>query len=101
MTQYTYLPRLSTRCAPAFDTVGAAARGGTSRMTRDPARPLFGAAFLSTVRDGRAAVRREGLGLGGIAGVHSPGGRFGLLHLCNYIQMATRVSPAGVVLDAR
>src|SRR3989442_11675683 len=66
MTQYTYLPRLSTGCAPAFDTVGAAARGGTSRMTRDPARPLFGAAFLSTVRDGRAAVRREGPGFGAL-----------------------------------
>src|SRR2546426_12794997 len=93
MTQYTYLPRLSTRCAPAFDTVGAAARGGTSRMTRDPARPLFGAAFLSTVRDGRAAVRREGLGLGGPADVPSRGVRLAPPHRCGLFPQALGAAP--------
>src|SRR5256885_8022494 len=88
MTQYTYLPRLSTGFAPAFDTVGAAARGGTSRMTRDAAMPLFGAAFLSTVRAGRAAVRREGLGLGAIADVLSRVVRLALQHRCDLFQQA-------------
>src|SRR2546425_1282511 len=90
MTQYTYLPRLSTGCSPAFDTVGAAARGGTSRMTRDPARPLFGAAFLSTVRDGRAAVRRGGPRLGGHADLPSPGGPVAPPHRCDLLPQALR-----------
>src|SRR5207249_3400465 len=57
MTQYTYLPRLSTGFAPAFGTAGTV-RGDISRMTRDPAGPLRGAAlsFLSAVR---AARQRE------------------------------------------
>src|SRR5256885_6193113 len=88
MTQYTYLPRLSTGFAPAFDTVGAAARGGTSRMTRDAAMPLFGAAFLSTVRDGRAVVRREGLRLGAIANVLSRVVRLALQHRFDLFQQA-------------
>src|SRR5258708_18600632 len=68
MTQYTYLPRLSTGFAPAFGTAGAV-RGEISRMTREPAVPLPGAAFsfLPAVRAGRPRVRRGGVGLGGVA----------------------------------
>src|SRR5207244_10759536 len=74
MTQYTYLPRLSTGFAPAFGTAGTV-RGDISRMTRDPAGPLRGAAFsfLSAVRAGRPRERREGFGLGGLARGLSPG----------------------------
>src|SRR2546421_11745597 len=75
MTQYTYLPRLSTGFAPAFGTAGTV-RGDISRMTRDPALPLRGPAFsfLSAVRAGRPRERRGGFGLGGVARGPSPGG---------------------------
>src|SRR2546423_9092643 len=67
MTQYTYLPRLSTGFAPAFATAVTVGRAGISRMIRDPAVPLPGAAFsfLPAVRAGRPRLRRGRFRLGG------------------------------------
>src|SRR5205814_10065222 len=93
MTQYTYLPRLSTGFAPAFGTAGSVVRGGISRMIRDPAVPLPGAAFsfLPAGRAGRPRLRREGFGLGGIARGLSPGFTVWLLALL----LSLRANPLG------